>query len=293
MITSMTGYGQATTTNERFKVTVEMKSYNHRFCEMMIRLPRQYYSVEDDLKKMIGQHVQRGKVDVYITIEGEGLIKRTLSVDWDLVKQYLATSKQMQKVCETDEGLSIQSLLLHEDIVSICEQEQDTRQIAQVLLETTEQAVLQLKTMRNREGESLMIDLEERVATINTIVRDLFEHAPKVTSAYRERLLKRVADFLDGNAEIDENRMVNEVAIFSDKANIEEELTRLSAHTKQFIAIMKTGGVVGRKLDFLVQEMNREANTIGSKANDIHISQQVVELKSEIEKVKEQVQNVE
>ncbi|MEB1810029.1 MAG: YicC family protein [Bacillaceae bacterium] len=293
MITSMTGYGQAVLENERFKVSVEMRSYNHRFFEVMIRMPRQLLPIEEQLKKAVQKQVHRGKVDVFINIEGEGLVKKRLDIDWDLFQEYIRAAADMKKRADVAGQPSVDALLLHEKIVSVHEQEQTDEGLFSTLIKATEEAALKLVEMRKREGYSLFIDLKTRVEQISKLATDLKQYAPKVAEHYRTKLQKRVEEFLQGQVEYDENRLLNEVAFFADKSNVDEELIRLDSHTVQFQKIIEEGGVVGRKLDFLIQEMNREVNTIGSKANDIHISRQVVELKSEIEKIKEQVQNIE
>ncbi|WP_216828043.1 YicC/YloC family endoribonuclease [Alkalihalobacterium elongatum] len=293
MITSMTGYGQAVLENERFKVSVEMRSYNHRFFEVMIRMPRQLLPIEEQLKKAVQKQVNRGKVDVFINIEGEGLVKKRLDVDWDLFNEYLYTADEMKKRANITGQPSVDALLLHEKIVSVHEQEQTDEGLFSILTKATEEAANKLVEMRQREGQTLFVDLKTRVEIVNKLANELTQYAPKVAEHYRTKLQKRVEDFLQGQVEYDENRLLNEVAFFADKSNVDEELIRLDSHTLQFLKIIEDGGVVGRKLDFLIQEMNREVNTIGSKANDIHISRQVVELKSEIEKIKEQVQNIE
>ncbi|OLO40835.1 YicC family protein [Alkalihalophilus pseudofirmus] len=293
MITSMTGYGQAVLDNERFKVSVEMRSYNHRFFEVMIRMPRQLLPIEEQLKKAVQKQVNRGKVDVFVNIEGEGLFKKRLDVDWDLFHEYIHTANEMKKQANVTGQPTVDGLLLHEKIVSVHEQEQMDEGLFTLLVKATEEAALKLVEMRQREGHSLFTDLKTRVELVNQLANELRKYAPNVADHYRSRLQKRVEEFLQGQVEYDEGRLLNEVAFFSDKVNVDEELIRLDSHTLQFLKIMEDGGVVGRKLDFLIQEMNREVNTIGSKANDIHISRHVVELKSEIEKIKEQVQNIE
>ncbi|WP_209122441.1 YicC/YloC family endoribonuclease [Alkalihalobacillus sp. BA299] len=293
MITSMTGYGQAVLDNGRFKVSVEMRSYNHRFFEVMVRMPRQLLPIEEQLKKAVQSQVNRGKVDVFINIDGEGLVKKRLDVDWDLFNEYIHIANEMKKQANFTTEPTVDGLLLHDKIVSVHEQEQTDEGLFSLLTKATKEAALKLVEMRQREGRTLYADLKTRVEFVKQLVYELRQYAPKVADHYRSKLQKRVEEFLQGQVEYDESRLLNEVAFFADKTNVDEELIRLDSHTVQFIKIIEDGGVVGRKLDFLIQEMNREVNTIGSKANDIHISRQVVELKSEIEKIKEQVQNIE
>lgn len=290
----MTGYGRAMTENNKCKVTVELRSYNHRFSKMTFRIPKTYVQLEDKLKKVISKSIHRGKVDLFLSVEGERLIKRKVEVDWELFESFLQLSEQMKERANLKgHPLSLESLLLDERIVIVSESEDTDDDILESIIQATKEATTQLVMMRKQEGKQLYDDLRERAYLLKDYMIKISERAPKVVDAYRERLTKRVNDFLAGQFDIDESRLLTEIALFSDKANIDEELTRLHSHIEQFLVNISTGGIVGRKLDFLVQEMNREANTIGAKANDVIISQQVVELKSEIEKIKEQVQNVE
>lgn len=293
MITSMTGYGQSKLEEGNVKVAVEIRSYNHRFSEIMIRMPRHIFHLEDQLKKTVQQYLHRGKVDMFITVDGEGLLKKRLEVDWGLLTEYMETATKIKHNTNIESAISMEALLLNEAIVTVKEEELKDDALYSLLLQATENALRQLLEMREREGKALFSDIIKRLEKMKNWTVSLQEYAPKVAEQYRLRLEKKMADFIGGRIEIDESRLLTEVAIFSDKANIEEELTRFVSHLQQFETIMDEGGVVGRKLDFLVQEMNREVNTIGAKANDIHISKQVVELKSEIEKIKEQVQNIE
>ncbi|WP_096435466.1 YicC/YloC family endoribonuclease [Alteribacter populi] len=294
MLVSMTGYGRSFEENESFSVTVEMRSVNHRFCEINVRMPRQFLMVEDRLKKIIGRYVHRGKVDVFVTVSGDSLVKRKLSVDWHLLLEYRQAFEKMKHTLEEESALfPFDHMLTHEDVVSVEEAEDVTEEIQNLLFNTIEQAANRLHEMRKREGETLFHDLTERASLMQKWTDELRSYAPAVHQQYQEKLTKKVNDFLSGKLEADESRILTEVAVFSEKSDIQEELTRIDSHLKQFFTIIKGDGVVGRKLDFLVQELNREFNTIGSKANDIEISQRVVDLKAELEKVREQVQNIE
>jgi uncharacterized protein (TIGR00255 family) len=293
MIKSMTGYGRTVLKKESFYITVEMKSVNHRFCELSLRLPRILMGFEDKVKRLINQYVQRGKVNIFITVEGENLIQRAVEVDWGLMDQYVTILQEAKKKHDFSAPLTLDQLLQLPELFTIIEKETETDQLEQHLLDTVKQASLQLVDMRKMEGEAILEDLVNKLKTIQQIQEELYQYSPSVVESYRIRLQKRVNEFLNGNGVADEARILTEVAVFADKASIDEELTRLKSHIKQFYFILESGGVVGRKLDFLVQEMNREINTIGSKANDAKISQKVVDMKSELEKIREQVQNVE
>jgi uncharacterized protein (TIGR00255 family) len=293
-IVSMTGYGRSVKETAGYQLTVEMKTVNHRFCEMNIRMPRQFMSLEDKVKKAIGHRMNRGKADVFISVGGESLVKRGIRVDWDLFRAYAEAFSEMKQL-QGDEGAALpySELMSNEDVVTVEETDDVNEEIQMLLLETVEEAADQLWAMRKSEGEELAADLKKRSAQMNEWTKELAEYAPLVKKQYQKRLEKKVKDFLEGTLEMEESRILTEVAVFSDKADIQEELTRIDSHLKQLDSILDKGGVAGRKLDFLVQELNREFNTIGSKANDLQISQRVVDLKAELEKVKEQVQNIE
>lgn len=289
----MTGYGRYVGYLNELKLTVEIKSVNHRFCEMSFRLPRHLLLFEDRLKRQIQEKIHRGRIDVFVSYQSDTLTKRKLNLDWDLAQAYLSSVQQMKDRLHVAGDITVQDLLGIEGLFQVVEEESDVEQFRNPLFNALDQATLQLLEMREEEGNALAQDLSKRVIAIQETVALLTEYSPKVKAFYQNRLELRMKEFLQHRAEIDEARIINEVAIFADKSNIDEELTRLASHCQQFTRTLSLEEPVGRKLDFLVQEMNREVNTIGSKANDIEISQHVVELKSNIEKMKEQVQNIE
>ncbi|BAB06233.1 YicC family protein [Halalkalibacterium halodurans] len=294
MIASMTGYGFASIEGDAFKATVELRSVNHRFFEWNCRLPRPLSFLEEELKKIAKNAVQRGKLDVFIKIEGEALTKRELEVDWDLLKQYEAASRKIAQTINQEHVLDIPSLLFSDQLVQVNEAGEVDEELIQVIKQAMEKAVHDLRHMRMEEGSHLKQDLDVRLNIMSELVEQIDTYSPEVVDHYRDKLRKRVNEFLSGfESQLDESRLLAEVALFAEKSDISEELTRLRSHIEQFANILSGGGVVGRKLDFLVQEMNREANTIGSKANHLAIRRHVVEMKSEIEKMKEQVQNIE
>ncbi|WP_017753672.1 YicC/YloC family endoribonuclease [Calidifontibacillus oryziterrae] len=293
MVVSMTGFGRSKKEHENFKVIVEMKSVNHRFCEITVRMPRQFLLFEDKLKKTVNQYIGRGRVDVFVTVEGEGYINRTLQVDWNLLSQYEQAVEKAKHSYKLDGSFSVEQLLNLPEVFTVNENEDGIEVLEQVLLEVTKEAAIELQNMRKIEGKALKADIVARLELIDLAVQYLIPLSADVVEKYRERLTKKMNDFLNGVYEVDEGRILTEVAIFADKADINEELTRLHSHIGQFYKIIEANESIGRKLDFLVQEMNREMNTIGSKANDVQISQKVVEMKSELEKIKEQVQNIE
>jgi uncharacterized protein (TIGR00255 family) len=291
MVISMTGFGRSKLESAAFSVNVEVKTVNHRFCEINIRMPRQLLKLEDKMKKKLNQHLRRGRVEVYVTIEGEGSVTRKVHVDWKLLEEYYSFINEAREKYGIEGNVTLQDLLNRSEIIHIEESEVGNEEIENLVLAAVEEAVLLLKQMRIAEGEELKKDLLSSLTLLDTNINELQQYAPFVVQAYKERLSKRMQEFVSG--QIDETRILTEVAVFADKVDINEEITRLKSHIQQFMKTLNEQDPIGRKLDFLVQEMNREANTIGSKANDSNIATKVVEIKSLLEKLKEQVQNIE
>ena len=291
MVVSMTGFGRSRAESGAFSVTVEIKTVNHRFCEFNIRMPRQLLKIEEKMKKKLNQHIRRGRVEVYVTLEGEGIITRKVIVDWKLIEEYHLFLREAKEKYGIVGNVTLQDLLNREELVHIEESEVGNEELENLVLSALENAVLMMKQMRIAEGQELNKDITANLHQIDAVVRDLRKDSPRVIQAYEERLTKRIQEFLNGQA--DEARIMTEVAIFADKADINEEITRLNSHIQQFLQALENEESIGRKLDFLVQEMNREANTIGSKANDSSIAKKVVDIKSLLEKLKEQIQNIE
>ena len=291
MVISMTGFGRSRIASAFFSVNVEVKTVNHRFSEINVRMPRQLLKVEDKIKKKLNEHLRRGRAEVYIMIEGEGAVTRKIQVDWKLLEEYYLFIKQARDKFNIEGTVLLQDLLTSNEFLHIKENEGGNEELEELVLKATEEAVLLCKQMRVIEGEELKKDLLTSLIQLDSKIEELKEFAPLVVSAYKERLMKRIEELVQG--QIDETRVLTEVAIFADKIDINEELTRLKSHNQQFMQTLSEMEPIGRKLDFLVQEMNREANTIGSKANDSTITKKVVEIKSLLEKLKEQVQNIE
>ncbi|WP_066053086.1 YicC/YloC family endoribonuclease [Robertmurraya korlensis] len=291
MVKSMTGFGRSIRSNEHIKVTVEVKTVNHRFAEYHFRIPRSISNFEDKLKKKLNEYIKRGRIEVFIAVEGEGLTNRKLSVDWNLLQDYLQYIKEIQDRFQIQEEVPLKDILKRDEIFSIEEQESGNEYMEELVLDALLEAAQFCVNMREAEGKALQQDIRSHIEKIQSTVEALRQYAPTVTLQYANRLKKRIQEYVD--LQLDEMRIVTEVAIFADKADINEELTRLDSHIVQFNRFLNDQEPVGRKLDFLVQEMNRETNTIGSKANDAKIAAEVVELKSLIEKIKEQIQNIE
>lgn len=287
----MTGFGRSRIASASFSVNVEVKTVNHRFSEINIRMPRHLLNVEDKIKKKLNEHLRRGRAEVYIMIEGEGAVTRKIQVDWKLLEEYYLFIKQARDKFNIEGNVLLQDLLTRNEFLHIEENDAGNEELENLVLKAAEEAVLVCKQMRVTEGEELRKDLLTSLGLLAINIDELKEFAPLVVSAYKDRLRKRMEELVQG--QFDETRIVTEVAIFADKIDINEELTRLKSHIQQFTQTLNEVEPIGRKLDFLVQEMNREANTIGSKANDSTITIKVVEIKGLLEKLKEQVQNIE
>jgi uncharacterized protein (TIGR00255 family) len=291
MVISMTGFGRGKAESDSFTVNVEIKTVNHRFCEMNIRMPRQLLKMEDKIKKNLNQHIRRGRVEVFVSLEGEGAITRSLRVDWKLIDEYYQVMKQAKELYGMEGTINLQDLLNRSDLIYIEESEAGNEELEDLVLAALAEAAVMLKQMRIAEGEELKKDLLVILAQLESNLAELQKLAPLVVQFYKDRLTKRMQEFTGG--QLDETRILTEAAVFAEKADINEEITRLKSHIGQFIQTLNDLDPIGRKLDFLVQEMNREVNTIGSKANDSCIAKKVVEMKSLLEKLKEQVQNIE
>ncbi|HDR7387035.1 YicC/YloC family endoribonuclease [Bacillus toyonensis] len=291
MISSMTGFGRSKVESDTFQITVEMKSVNHRFLEMSIRLPKQMMVFEDKIRKIIAQQVRRGRIEVSISITGEGLVERKLSVNWSLLKQYQSMMEDIKGKFQLQDSITLGQLMAMPEVTAIEEIENVNEQFENSLYEAVRQAAQMLKTMRDGEGERLHKDMAYHLQEIHNCVNAIIPHAPIVTQKYRERLENRLKEL--HNQDLDEQRLLTEVAMFAERCDIHEELVRLQSHLEQFRETLQIEEPVGRKMDFIVQEMHREINTIGSKANDLTISKYVVEMKNNLEKIREQVQNIE
>ena len=293
MIKSMTGYGRGEACAEGRRFTVELKSVNNRYCEVILRQPRSLTQLEDKIRRQIQNKVTRGRIDGFITIEETGEVTPAVKVDKALALTYHKAMKELMADLAISDKISIKDLISLPNVISLEQTEDDVEAWYQAIQQATDQALEGLMSMRENEGQRLKTDILQRAKLIRQLVLgQVSERAPLVVQEHREKLMQRLAEWLE-NGTIEENRLAAEVAIFTDRADISEELVRLNSHLEQLAQILTEGGAVGRKLDFLVQEMNREVNTIGSKANDLIITNAVVNAKSELEKIREQVQNIE
>jgi len=291
MIKSMTGYGRGEASGTEASVTAELRSVNHRFCEIVVRLPKSLAALEDVLKRSIQQKCARGRIELGVALGG-GKEAKTLSLDRTLARQYHGLLRTMKKELRLSGSVDIALLAAFRDIISIVDRPVDEGQLAQAVKRATTSALTALDAMRRREGAALAGDLTHRMASVRTHVASIADRAPAVVRDHFDRMKARV-EKLAGSADLDAARLHQELALFADRCDISEELTRLRSHLDQFEHALTSEDPVGRTLDFLLQEIGREVNTIGSKSNDAAITQNVVTLKSELEKIREQVQNIE
>lgn len=292
MIMSMTGYGRSEVQIDGKTLITEIRSVNHRFLEVIMKLPAGWLALEDSIRKQVKKWLRRGRVDLIVSLEGDSDHEQQLQFNWKLLEHYLQIQKKLEQDYGIHSELRMGDLLARDELWSFDESEQDLDQLTPHLLQSIQEACQQLVQMRQQEGEIIADDLMKRCQKLKEILSNIHSRAPQVSASYRKRLEERLAELFAGE-KLDQDRLLMEVAIFADRVDITEECVRLSSHIKQFEDALGSTDPVGRRLDFLLQEMNREINTIGSKANDQMISSWVVQSKSELEKMKEQVQNIE
>lgn len=292
MVRSMTGYGRETAESESWKVTVEIKSVNNRFLDVSVKMPKQYNPLEELIKKEISAVLSRGHVDAYITVEEIGEAKQSIAVDKDLALDYCRAMRELSDITGIPYQMTLKDVASYYGVLTAQKEESDLDELWNTMSDAIKGALKQLFEMRVIEGEKLAADILVRIDILAMIREKILVRSPLVLNDYREKLTQRIEEVL-GEIEIDHDKILNEVAFFADKADIAEELTRLLSHFDQFKSNLAKDEPVGRKLDFILQEMNREVNTIGSKANDTEISHLVIEAKGELEKIREQVQNFE
>lgn len=292
MIKSMTGYGCAKGTVDGLEITVELKSVNNKFLDTSVRMPRSFIFAEEAVKSAVQSHISRGKVDVFVTVDSSAAGEMIVKVNEPLLKGYIDAISSVSDKFGLANDLTALSVSRFPDVLSVEKKDVDAEAIAAAISGITEAALCDFDTMRIREGQKLAEDVLGRIETISSYVGFVEQEAPKTVAEYRERLEAKMREVLNSTA-IDESRILTEAAIFADHIAVDEETVRLRSHMSQFKKMLAGGSPVGRKIDFLIQEFNREANTIGSKCQNSEIAHTVVELKSEIEKIREQIQNIE
>ena len=292
MIKSMTGYGRAQGRFSGGDILVEIKSVNNRYLDCGVKLPRVYAFAEDAVKTTVQKYISRGKVDVFITINSAGAENVKISLNAPVVEGYLSALRKIASDYGVRDDISVSSLSRFSDVFLVEKQEEDEQEVRTAILSVVEEALSAYDAMRVREGEALSRDLLDKSGEILHLVSLVEARNPETVAAYRERLTAKMQEVLS-SAAFDEGRILQEAAIYADKVAVDEETVRLRSHVDQLRTMLSEGGVIGRKLDFLMQEMNREANTIGSKGNDVEQARTVVEIKALLEKLREQIQNIE
>lgn len=292
MIKSMTGYGRARETLEKRDITAEVRSVNNRYLDCTVKLPRMYAFAEDAVRKHVQQAVSRGKVDILFTIDATGADTAQVTVDQALAKSYAEALQQLAEICGTAPKITPDQLARFPDVLTVTKAEEDLKALEADICKVLDEALEAFHTMRTVEGEKLAADIAGRLDTIETLTAKVEERSPETVTEYRRKLTARMEEVLQSTT-IDPQRILTEAAIYSDKVAVDEETVRLRSHVAQLREMLKADEPMGRKMDFLIQEVNRESNTIGSKCCDVSITQVVVDLKSEVEKIREQVQNVE
>lgn len=292
MVKSMTGYGRGESTGNGKIWSVEMKTVNHRFLDINIKLPRQYSLLEEKIRSVVKKQAARGRIDIYIKVEEENESSRKVKLDKVLAKEYYNNLRELAETLHINFAPTVIEIASLPEVMDVEQPEEDLDQIWPSLEEAIIAALNSVMQMRESEGKELAKDLHGRLNTIKQLVEKIEDRNPQFVEEYKAKLQERVSE-LAGEIDIDEDRLAAEVVIMADRSNITEEIVRLYSHLKQFSDNLQEEGTIGRKLDFLVQEIHREVNTIGSKSSDTEISNLVVNIKSELEKIKEQVQNIE
>ncbi len=292
MIKSMTGFGRCEQSDERRKITVELKSVNHRYLDVNIKMPKKLNFFEAAIRNELKNYIQRGKVDMFITFEDYSENNVCIKYNKDIAEEYLKYLRQMSQEFDLENDIRVSTLSRYPEVFSMEDKTPDEDEIWKLLKQTIDTAAEGFVETRKTEGENLKNDLIEKLNGMLTHVDFIEERSPQIIAEYKQKLTDKVEEMLK-DAQVDESRLLTEVTIFADKVCVDEELVRLRSHIEATKSALCEGGSVGRKLDFIAQEMNREANTILSKANDLEISNRAIELKTEIEKVREQIQNIE
>jgi uncharacterized protein (TIGR00255 family) len=288
----MTGYGRARQTLNGRDITVEVRSVNNRYLDCTVKVPRTYIFAEDAVKARVQKAVSRGKVDVFITIDAAAADETVVAVNEPLARGYYEALTRLKDMFSLEDGLNAVTLAKFPDVLTVTKAEEDLESVAADICAVLDEALAAYNAMRTVEGGKLREDIAGRADTIEAVVGKVEERSPQTVAAYREKLLARMQEVLQSTA-IDESRILTEAAIFADKIAVDEETVRLRSHLSQLRTMLESDQPIGRKLDFLIQEVNRECNTIGSKCNDLTIAQDVVNMKAEVEKIREQVQNIE
>lgn len=292
MIRSMTGYGGAKSMENAIAVTVELRSVNNRYLDVSVRLPKSCLFAEETVRTAVSRHISRGKVDVFIGVDTSGAEESVIKVNENLAAAYLKAVRDAAERFGLEGEIDAITLLRFPEVLSTDKTDTDRDTISQAIAAVLEQGLAEFDAMRTREGQRLAADIEDKLRSLEDMVAIVEARSPQTVTEYREKLLGRMKEVL-ADAAVDEARILQEAAIYADKVAVDEEMVRLKSHIAQFRILLAQGSPAGRKLDFLTQEMNREANTTGSKCADSTIAKTVIDMKAEIEKIREQIQNIE
>ncbi len=289
----MTGYGRGESLQGSYRIKIEIKAVNHRYNDISVKMPRHINYLEESIKKLVKEKISRGKVDVYLNLEYIDESAVEVKVDIPLAKSFKTALEELIEALNLKDEIRLNNILNISEVMRTERKELDEDLIWNCVSEAVGIALDNMMIMREKEGAQLKADIITKLENINASLFYIVERAPYVVVEYQEKLKERITDLIHNSISLDEDKINSEVAFFADKSSIDEEIVRLHSHIKQFYTILEEKEPIGRKLDFLIQELNREINTIGSKANDVVISKYVVELKSELEKIREQIQNIE
>lgn len=292
MVKSMTGYGRARETRGNRDITVELRSVNNRYLDCTVKMPRAYIFAEDAVKARVQKAISRGKVDVFVSIDSTGADEAIVAVNEGLAKGYYEALQKINSLLSLMGEVSAATVAKFPDVLTVTKAEEDLESIGADICAVLDEALKNYNAMRATEGEKLAADIGGRLDTIEALTGKVEQRSPETVREYREKLTARMQEVLQSTT-IDEARILTEAAIYADKIAVDEETVRLRSHVAQLRDMLKSNDPMGRKMDFLIQEVNRESNTIGSKCNDLDIARDVVALKAEVEKIREQVQNIE
>ena len=293
MAISMTGFGRGEYKDDNYYFLAECKTINHKYCDINIRLPRKISFLEDKARNFVKNHIKRGRVDIYIKLDLLGSEDVNLKFDEALASQYVNILKEIRDKYDLVDDISVMNIAKFPEIIKTEEKEEDEDLLWSMLSKALEQTLTNLMEMRSEEGKILANDILQRCDLLRNIIEEVEKHSYTVVLDYKEKLNNRISEILENPSLVDENRLAQEVAIYADKSSITEEIVRFKSHIEQLKTTIIKNESIGRKIDFLIQEMNRETNTIGSKSSDLNITNLVVEIKSELEKIREQIQNIE
>ncbi len=288
----MTGYGRAVKTFDDFEVTVELRSVNHRFFEFSSRIPRQYSFMEDRLKKLFSSEINRGKVEAFVSLTAISEPEEQIEANEEIIRSYVGALRSVKDKIGVTDDLSLSHIMRIPDAFTVTKRETDEEAVWEEVRSTAEEALKEFVAMRQVEGEKLKNDILLKISEIESNVKKVEERSPIVTKKYFDRLYGKLSEILE-EKDIDEQRILTETAIFADKTAVDEETVRLKSHISQYRSLLEEKEPIGKRLDFLIQEFNREVNTIGSKCNDLEITKTVLDMKNCVEKIREQIQNIE